>query len=615
MANWLISKSELLNVVQSSLSLLSKRDQQKIKLVALIQIFLSVLDLLGIALIGLVASLAVSGINSKNPSSAVGRVLDGLSLSTLSFQSQTAILAALALLIFITKTLLSMFFIRKTLFFLGRCAAEIASDLFGRVLARPLTDLSKYSSQQYVYSLTSGVETLTLRIIGSSVTLLADLTLLILVLAALVFVNLPMTIVATLVVGAMVWVLHRLTTNRSKVLGSKYSGLDIESRESLVDAITAFREISSKSRRTHYQTKFAASRFEIAKALAESTFMPFMGKYVIESSIMIAAFLVAGAQFILTDAVNAITTLSIFMVAGSRLTPAVLRIQQGIIRLNNSWGIAGSTLSIIEELKIVTSPLGLIAPKFIDSHQEFVAGLTLKGVNFQYPLAKEPTLRNITLEVKPGESIALVGPSGSGKTTLIDLMLGLLIPDSGSVSLSGTNPSQAISQWPGAIGYVPQDIYISNATVGENVALGFPIEEIDESKIWSALKQAQIAGFISTLGEGLDTKLGDRGVKLSGGQKQRLGIARALLTKPRILFLDEATSALDSQTEYDVSEAINGLKGEVTLVFIAHRLSTAKRADRVIYLSSGEILAQGSFDEVKQAVPDFQKQAELMDLG
>jgi ATP-binding cassette, subfamily B, bacterial PglK len=615
MVNWLLGKSELLRVVRASLSLLSKRDQKKIKLVALIQIFLSFLDLLGIALIGLVASLAVSGINSKNPSSAVGRVLEGLGLGSLSFQAQTAILAALALFIFIARTLLSMFFIRKTLFFLGRCAAEIASDLFGRVLARPLTGLSKYSSQQYVYSLTSGVETLTLRIIGSSVTLLADLTLLIFVLAALVYVNLPMTIVATLVVGAMAWVLHLLTTNRSKVLGSKYAGLDIASRESLIDALTAFREISSKSRASHYQAKFAASRSEISKALAESTFMPYMGKYVIESSIIIAAFLVAGAQFVLTDAVNAITTLSIFIAAGSRLAPAVLRIQQGVVGLNNSWGIAGSTLALIEELKSVISPSEVIISKFSDSHESFTAGLALKGVNFQYPLAKEPTLKDITLEVKPGESIALVGPSGSGKTTLIDLMLGLLIPDSGSVFLSGINPSKAISQWPGAIGYVPQDIYISNATVGENVALGFPVEEIDESKIWNALNQAQISSFISTLDEGLATNLGDRGVKLSGGQKQRLGIARALLTKPRILFLDEATSALDSQTEHDVSEAINGLKGEVTLVFIAHRLSTAKRADRVIYISAGKILAQGSFDEVKRTVPDFQKQAELMDLG
>lgn len=267
MVNWLLGKSKLFGVIRASLALLSERDQRKIQVVALIQMFLSFLDLLGIALIGLVASLAVSGINSKDPSGAVGRVLEGLSLGSQSFQAQTAILAAIAVLVFLARTLLSMFFIRRTLLFLGRCAAKIASDLFGRVLARPLTGLSKYSSQQYVYFLTSGVETLTLRIIGSSVTLLADITLLIFVLAALVYVNLPMTIAATLVVGAMAWVLHRLTTNRSKTLGSKYAGLDIASRESLIDSLNAFREISSKSRASHYQAKFASTRSEVLKLL------------------------------------------------------------------------------------------------------------------------------------------------------------------------------------------------------------------------------------------------------------------------------------------------------------------------------------------------------------
>lgn len=610
-----LAKYQSLDVIRSSFSLLAQQDRKKIKRVTAAQILLSFLDLLGIALIGIVASLSVTGINSSSPKGITEQLLVALKLDLLSFQSQTAILSTLALIVFVIRTFSSIYFMRKTLFFLGRCAAQIAANLLGKVLVRPLTELGKHSSQQYIYSLTVGVETIALRIIGSTISLIADTALLILVLAVLVYVNLPMTIVATLVVGTTSLVLHQLTSAKSKALGATYAGLDVSSRESLVDAFSAFREIASRGRFAHYESEFRRSRGKISGALAEYNFMPYMGKYVIETSIIIAAFTVAGAQFLLTDAKSAITTLSIFVAAGSRLAPAVLRIQQGIVGLNNSWGIAGSTLSLIEELKSVISPSGVIASKFSDSHKSFVAGLTLRGVNFQYPLAKEPTLRNISLEVKPGESIALVGPSGSGKTTLIDLMLGLLIPDSGSISLSGTNPSQAISQWPGAIGYVPQNIYISNATVGENVALGFPIEEIDESKIWSALEQAQISSFISILNEGLGTKLGDRGVKLSGGQKQRLGIARALLTKPRILFLDEATSSLDSQTEHDVSEAINGLKGEVTLIFIAHRLSTAKRADRVIYISAGEILAQGSFDEVKHAVPDFQKQAELMDLG
>lgn len=615
MVSKFLGKFEVLLVVKSAFALLKKNDLKKIKIIMIAQVLLGFLDLVGIALVGLVASLAVSGINSKTPVGVVGQVLEALNLSSISFQAQTAILSSFALCFFVSRTLLSLFFIRKTLFFIARCAAEIAADLFGKILTRSLAGISKHSSQQYVYSLTSGIETLTLRIIGGTITLVADLASLLLIVGVLVYVNLPMTLVATFVVGIMVWILHHLTSNKSRRLGSRYSTVDIASRESLMDSLNAFREISTKGRILHFEDKFRSARHIIAKAMAESTFMPYMGKYIIESSIIIAAFIVAGAQFLLTDAADAITTLSIFMAAGTRLAPAVLRIQQGLMVINNSWGIATSTLQLIKELEAVNCLPGLLAPKFSDLHKGFDARLELESINFQYPLAKGPTLRNISLEVKPGESIALVGPSGSGKTTLIDLMLGLLIPDSGSVFLSGINPSKAISQWPGAIGYVPQDIYISNATVGENVALGFPIEEIDESKIWRALDQAQVASFISTLGEGLATKLGDRGVKLSGGQKQRLGIARALLTKPRILFLDEATSALDSQTEHDVSEAINGLKGEVTLVFIAHRLSTAKRADRVIYISAGEILAQGSFDEVKRAVPDFQKQAELMDLA
>jgi ABC-type multidrug transport system fused ATPase/permease subunit len=610
-----LGKFEVLQVVKSAFSLLKENDLKKIKIIMIAQVLLGFLDLAGIALIGLVASLAISGINSKTPVGVVGQILEALNLSSISFQAQTAILSSFALCVFVSRTLLSLFFVQKTLFFIARCAAEIAADLFGKILSRSLTVISKSSSQQYVYSLTSGIEILTLRIMGGTITLVADLASLLLIVCVLVYVNLPMTLVATFVVGIMVWILHHLTSNESRRLGSRYSTADIASRESLLDSLNAFREISSKARILHFEDKFRSARHGISKDLAESTFMPYMSKYIIESSIITAAFIVAGTQFLLTDATNAVTTLSIFMASGTRLAPAVLRIQQGLLIINNSWGIASSTLLLINELKDVNYRPGSLAPKFSDLHKGFDARLELESINFKYPLAKGPTLKNISLEVQPGESIALVGPSGSGKTTLIDLMLGLLIPDSGSVFLSGTNPSKAISQWPGSIGYVPQDIYISNATVGENVALGFPIEEIDESKIWSALEQAQIASFISALDKGLATNLGDRGVKLSGGQKQRLGIARALLTKPRILFLDEATSALDSQTEHDVSEAINGLKGEVTLIFIAHRLSTAKRADRVIYISAGEILAQGSFDEVKRAVPDFQKQAELMDLG
>jgi ABC-type multidrug transport system fused ATPase/permease subunit len=606
--------SELLRVVKSAFALLGWREQRKIKQIALVQILLSFLDLLGIALFGLVASLAVTGINSKTPGGTVERILNALNLGSSSFQSQTAVLATLALAVFIIRTVLSMFFIRRTLNFLGRCAAEIATCLFGKVLAQPLTDLGKYSSQQYIYSLTTGIETLTLRVIGSAVSVIADAALLIFVLGALVYVSLPMTIIACIVVGGMSWVLHQLTTVRSRALGVSYTGLEISSRESLVDVLTSFRQIASMGRLAYYKQNFQDSRGKVSTALAEYNFMPFMGKYVIESAIFVSAFMVAGAQFLLSDAINAVTTLSVFMAAGSRLAPAVLRIQQGFLNLNNSWGRTDSTLTLISEIKNLPS-IDDDLEKFKNEHHDFQPKIELANVAFRYPLSNSQTLESTSLVIEPGESIALVGPSGSGKTTLIDLMLGLLTPQIGEVKISGVSPKESIQMWPGAIGYVPQEMYISNATVAANVALGFSVDEIPEINIWHALEKAQIADFISSLDDGLSTLLGDRGIKLSGGQKQRLGIARALLTKPRVLFLDEATSALDSQTEYEVSEAINGLRGEVTLIVIAHRLSTAKRADRVIYLEAGKLMAQGSFDEVKRLVPNFQKQAELMDLG
>ncbi len=613
MRTLLLGESDFLGVLRSSFALLSKIDQKKIKRVTAAQTLLSFLDLLGIPLIGLVASLAVTGINSKTPRGLTDSLLKFVKLESLSFQTQTAILATLALFVFIMRTVLSMFFIRKTLFFLGRCGAGISADLFSKIIARPISEIGKHSSQQYVYFLTAGVETLTVRIIGSSVTLIADIALLVFILTALFYVNLLMTIVSIFIVGAMSWVLHRMTTSRSKILGMNHASLDISSRESLIDALIAFREIVVRGRTKYYEDNFRKFRSEASGALAEYNFMPYMGKYVIETSIMLAAFLIAGAQFLFTDALNAITTLSIFMAAGSRLAPAVLRIQQGFVRINNSWGVADSTLSLIEEVKFVKS-INREIREFSNSHQGFVPNIELSHVAFRYPGSSAQTLEDINLKITSGESIALVGPSGSGKSTLVDLMSGVLIPDSGKLSISGLSPHEAIARWPGAIGYVPQDVYLASGTVAQNVALGYSEQEFELDAVWEALEKAQLSEFIRTLENGLSTYLGDRGVKLSGGQKQRLGIARALLTRPQILFLDEATSALDSQTEYDVSESINGLKGQVTLVCIAHRLSTARRADRVIYLAGGRVLAQGSFDEVRKMVPDFQKQSELMDL-
>jgi ABC-type multidrug transport system fused ATPase/permease subunit len=201
--------------------------------------------------------------------------------------------------------------------------------------------------------------------------------------------------------------------------------------------------------------------------------------------------------------------------------------------------------------------------------------------------------------------LAFVGPSGAGKTTIIDVLLGVLEPQIGEVLISGKKPADALRIWPGAISYVPQDIAIASGTIRENVALGYPPEMAIDELVVDALKVAGLFTFVQSLKNGMDTVVGER---------QRLGIARAMFTKPALLVLDEATSALDGETELQVSDAIRGLRGSTTVVLIAHRLSTVRDADKVVYMAEGRIVASGTFEEVRTRVPDFDRQAKLMGL-
>ena len=210
--------------------------------------------------------------------------------------------------------------------------------------------------------------------------------------------------------------------------------------------------------------------------------------------------------------------------------------------------------------------------------------------------------------------IAIVGPSGAGKTTLIDLLLGILNPQSGSLKISDYPPVEVVKKWPGSISYVPQDVEVVEGSVKENIALGYPAEKVADELVWNAVSAAQLKEVIESMSDGLHTQVGENGSKISGGQRQRLGIARALFTSPQLLVLDEATSALDGQTEADISSAISLLSGKATVIIVAHRLSTVRNVDLVVYMDKGKILAKGSFDEVRAEIPDFDKQATLMGL-
>jgi ABC-type multidrug transport system fused ATPase/permease subunit len=288
-------------------------------------------------------------------------------------------------------------------------------------------------------------------------------------------------------------------------------------------------------------------------------------------------------------------------------------LQQGSVQIRSTIGIATPTLDLIESLSgdIQSAPESSEI-KFV--HEGFKGSIVLDQVNFTYPGRDTPAINNVSFEVESGQVLALVGSSGAGKTTVVDTLLGVLVPDSGLVSISNTRPLQAASQWPGAISYVPQDVMIVNGSIRENIALGYPIELATNERVNEALKLAQLGDFIAELPDGIDAYVGERGAKLSGGQRQRLGIARALFSKPKLLVLDEATSALDGNTEALIAKSISELASDVTVIVIAHRLSTIKSVDKIAYLEAGKIKKIGSFEEIRNAIPDFDTQARLMGL-
>ena len=601
------------STIRRSLRVLSRADQQKVAAIAFLQIFMGLLDLLGVVAIGLLGALSVTGVQSNEPGDRVSTALQILQISELTFQMQASILGAMAITLLVGRTVLSIFFTRRILFFLSRRGAKISSNLVSRLLSQPLLTVQARTTQETLYAVTRGVEVIVLQVLATTVVLVSDLSLL-MIMAVGLFVVDPTTAFGTFVVFVFVgYLLYRFMHVRAGALGVRSSELNIISNEKIVEVFGSYRESVVRNRRDYYAREIGKLRFALADVSAETSFMPYVSKYVIETTVVLGAVLIGFVQFILQDATHAVATLAIFLAAGTRIAPAVLRVQQSSIMIRGGLGQANPTLDLIDMLG--NAPIIENVDDSVDDiHEDFVSEIQIVNASLTYPTNPTPAICNVSLTIPPGTSVAFVGPSGAGKTTLIDVLLGVLNPDKGSVLISGLPPLIAVAKWPGAVSYVPQDVVIAAGTIRDNVGLGYPREAATNEMVMSALKIANLDGFIANLPQGLDTPVGERGVNLSGGQRQRLGIARAMFTKPHLLVLDEATSALDGETEASISTAINAMKGSTTVVMIAHRLSTVRNVDIVVYMAEGKILSSGSFETVRRDVPDFDRQAKLMGL-
>ena len=598
------------------LKLISKSDLIKLLLVSITQIFLAFLDLIGVAFFGLIGSVTVAAISSTKVVGRTESVINFLGLETYSSQVQVAILGALAAALMIIKTFASLYFNKKTIFFLGRRSALISANLTSSLFKKSFTEIKQQGSQKLIYSLTSGVNSITLGVLATSVGLIADFALLVVLLAGLLFVNPLMTMILLIVLSTVASVLYLTIKNKNKKLAILQAKYAINSSEKIFEAVGSYRELLLRGKRQFFAEGIGAARMSQADANANSTYLMNLNKYILEASVLLITLLIAGIQFLLSNALRSVATLTLFFAAISRIAPAVFRIQQNLLNIKAALGGAKPTLDLINSLQLSVNRSSneqevLTVPI---THDGFTGAVVVKDLCFKYPGSEDYAVQDISVQLNSGQYIAVVGQSGAGKSTFVDLLLGLHYPSSGSVQISGLNAIDAIERWPGAIGYVPQEIQLVSGSIVDNVLLGFKDNSENRKHVVNALKRAELNEYLSSNEVISDLNIGDEGGKLSGGQRQRIGIARALLTNPKILVMDEATSSLDAQTEDNIAKAVNRAKENSLVIVVAHRLATVRRADLVIYLENGAIKAQGSFDEVRKLVPDFDSQAQLMGL-
>jgi len=598
------------------LNLVSQSDRIKLFLVSLIQIFLAFLDLIGVAFFGLIGSVTVAAISSTKVAGRTESVINFIGLENYTSQIQVAILGLLAGALMVIKTFASLHFNKKIIFFLSRRSAIISANLTSNLFKKSFIEIKKQGSQKLIYSLTTGVDRITIGVLATSVMLIADFALLAVLLVGLIVVSTTMTLILLVTLILAATVLHLAVKNKNKkaeILKARYM---VDSSQKIFEAVGSYRELLLRGKRQHYAEVVGAARMSQADATANVTYLTNINKYILEASVLLITLLIAGIQFLLSNALRSVATLTLFFAAISRIAPAVFRIQQNLLNIKGALGGAKPTLDLINSLQLSTNLLNNENDIEIVSivHQGFTGTLDIKDLHFKYPGSEKYAVQGVSLQLISGKQVAVVGPSGAGKSTFVDLLIGLYHPSSGSVQINNLDAIDAIERWPGAIGYVPQEIQLVSGSIVENVLLGFKDNTENRKHVVNALKKAELNEYLDANGIISDLNIGDDGGKLSGGQRQRIGIARALLTNPKILVMDEATSSLDAQTEDNIAKAINRAKENSLVIVVAHRLATVRRADLVIYLENGQVKAQGSFDEVRKLVPDFDSQAQLMGL-
>jgi ABC-type multidrug transport system fused ATPase/permease subunit len=599
------------SILQETLSLLPRNTSRKIVLLVFIQISLSALDILAILLLGITSQIGLGYVQNK--SAEFPKILTQLlGIENLEFEVQGVVVSILIVGLFAIRTVVSIYLNNRILLYLANNAGYASKQIIEKVFRSKPQSIISRNSQEFLYGITAGVDNLTLTFLAGFTTMVTEMFFL----SAIVFVVIlvqPITgLIAFFVFAFAALGINKITANRARSLSSENAKASISVNQKLLETLFVYRELFLRDREISVPKEVQIARLKSLVIRAQIMMLPTLSKHLFELTLVLGGALVALVQLIVSDSMTAISSVAIFLAAASRILPSLIRVQGALTSIRGSEGSSEVTIKQLREIEMEEIHVQK-SLEIASENPSFVPKLKVSNLNFNYHDKHPFVLEDINFEVSAGQFVAIVGESGAGKTTLIDLILGMLTPTSGRIEISNHPPLESIHRWPGRIAYVPQDIVVIDGDIKKNVVLRESNDNLDD-KVLIALEKSHLKEDVLNMKDGLNELVGERGMRLSGGQRQRLGIARALFSNPEMIFFDEATSSLDPITEKTVTEAIYEKKGNVTLIVVAHRLSTVKSADLVILLDKGRIVAQGTFEDVRRASPKFDQQAKLVNL-